>query len=91
MPPVALPPSTQLTNLPEPPAMVRFWSPLGSSTVAAVSTLPRLSVTPEVELRVERLRVPPPAKGAVRMAVRVGGPLQFRAAPGAFDLSDDEE
>lgn len=91
MPRVALPPSTQLTSLPEPPAMVRFWSPLGANTVAAVSTLPKLSAAPEAELHVQHLRVTPPAHGAVRMAVRVAAPLQFRAAPGAFDLSDDEE
>jgi hypothetical protein len=68
----------------------KFWpSPAGMTTVEAVSTLSKLSAVQEVELYVEHLRVPSPAHGALLMAVRVAEPLQFWAAPGTFDLSDD--
>lgn len=90
MPPVALPLDTQLLHMPQPPAMVRFWSPMGP-TAAAVSTLPKLATTVEVELRVEHLHVPLPAQGAVRTAVRVGAPLTFRVGSNAFALDHDEE
>lgn len=91
MPPVALPVDTQVMNMPSPPAIVRFWSPGGARTVAAVSTLPKLTAVPEVELRLDYLRVALPARGAVRAAVRVGEALPFRAGAGDFVLDDDEE
>lgn len=90
MPPVTLPLDTQLTNLQAPPAMVRFWSD-HVPTMQFVSTSPRLTRAPEPELHLEHLRVVPPARGAVRAAVRQGPPLHFLAAPGSFVLDDDEE
>ena len=91
MPPVALPVDTQLTSMPSPPAMVRFWSPGGSRTVTVVSTLPKLAAEPEAELRLEYLRAALPARGAVRAVVRVGDALPFRAGAGDFVLDHDEE
>lgn len=91
MPPVALPMDTQLTNVPTPPAMVRFWSPGGSSTVRSVSTLTRLTQAPETELYVDRLQMPPARTGGIRAEVRIREALQFRAGPGDFVLDHDEE
>jgi len=91
MPPVALPLHTQLMDVPSPPAMVRFWSPSGSRTVAAVSTLPTLTLVAEPELHLEHLRVTPSARGGVRAEVRVGAAMEFRAGPGDFILDHDEE
>lgn len=91
MPPVALPVDTQLMNVPSPPAMVRFWTPSGSTTVAGVTTLPKLSLVAQPELYMERLQVSPPTQGGVRAQVRLGAPLQFQAGSGDFILDHDEE
>jgi hypothetical protein len=89
--PVALPIDTQLMNVPSPPAMVRFWTPSGSTTVAGVTTLPKLSLVPQPELYMEQLQVSPPTQGGVRAQVRLGAPLQFQAGSGDFILDHDEE
>ncbi|MBI2388482.1 MAG: hypothetical protein HYV09_02595 [Deltaproteobacteria bacterium] len=71
--------------------MVRFWNPSGSTTVAAVTTLPRLSLVTQPELYMERLQVSPATQGSVRAHVRIGAPLQFQAGPGDFILDHDDE
>jgi hypothetical protein len=88
---VALPLHTQLTELPTAPAMVRFWSPGGSSTAAVVSTLPRLALVPEPDLYLDQLRLVPSQRGAVRAQVKVGKPLEFSSGPGDFVLDHDDE
>ena len=91
MPPLAFRLDTQLTRVPAAPVTTRFWGPRGVRTDAVVSTLPNLTLVPMPELYLDRLQMTPRARGGVRAAVRVGGPLPFRARPGTFVLEPDEE
>jgi hypothetical protein len=91
MPALAFREDTQLTKLPPVDVTARFWGPRGAGTAAVVSTLPKLMLVPEPELYLDHLQVAPDTRGAVRVALRVGGELRFRAGAGDFALEHDEE
>lgn len=79
-----LPPRTQISDYPTPPAMVRFFD------TKVVSTLPHLK-SANAPIDFEHVDIQLSRSGELRVEVRVDGPLQFRAAPGDFFLNHDDD